>query len=307
MFKYTEQADHPVPCVNAVITNEHGQFLLVNRLKEPFKGGWGMVGGRIEAYDDNAEEAIKREVKEETGLDIEVLNLVDILAKGQNKEPADPRFYIVQVVYEVKVVGGELTINDEASDFRWVDIVQAQKEKLIFNHNEIFSTYFAKKEAGRLIPAQRSVYGENFGKNYDYTLQNLFPRFAVNGIILNEKNEILLARRSQAPFIGHWDFPGGHMKMEESVADCLKREIWEELGVGSEMGELFHVYSDKGKHTKFADVVSYYFTKIDSQNFQKNVEMNEFGYFSFQNLPKEIAYHNEWPLKDIADFLGKKK
>ncbi|MFZ2189894.1 MAG: NUDIX hydrolase [Candidatus Magasanikiibacteriota bacterium] len=306
MFNYTEQNDHVVPCVQIIITNDKGEILLTHRTVEPYQGGWGIVGGRIDVSDDSVESAVKREVREETGYEVEILNLIDIKAKGKSSVPLDTRFYAVSIIYEVRIIGGFLQKNYEADDFRWVLPEQALKEKLIFDHNEVVALYLKNKEKNKLIPATRSYFDEYWGKSYDYVQQNLFVRFATNAIVFNDKNEILLARRSQKPFVGDWDFPGGHMYVEESIVECCQREILEELGVKCIVGDLFHVYSDKGHSPKAADVISFYFVKLLGQDFKKNIEMDDFKYFSLDNLPANIAYHNQCSLNDIKNWLKNK-
>ena len=66
---------HLVPCVGAVVTDETGRYLLVRRGREPARGSWSVPGGRVEPGETDAE-AVAREVREETGLDVEVLELV---------------------------------------------------------------------------------------------------------------------------------------------------------------------------------------------------------------------------------------
>ncbi|UDG82801.1 NUDIX domain-containing protein [Candidatus Vallotia lariciata] len=52
------------------------------------------------------------------------------------------------------------------------------------------------------------------------------------GIILNKNNHFLLTRRpSGKPYEGYWEFPGGKLKLGESVEDALARELYEELGI----------------------------------------------------------------------------
>ena len=56
-----------VPCVGAVVHDGHGRLLLVRRGHEPHRGRWSLPGGRVEAG-ESAEQAVEREVREETGL-----------------------------------------------------------------------------------------------------------------------------------------------------------------------------------------------------------------------------------------------
>ncbi len=58
------------------------------------------------------------------------------------------------------------------------------------------------------------------------------------GVIRNHQGEILIDRRLQSGEMGgFWEFPGGKIKPDESVEDCVKREIKEELGIEVVVGE----------------------------------------------------------------------
>jgi 8-oxo-dGTP diphosphatase len=60
----------------------------------------------------------------------------------------------------------------------------------------------------------------------------------VTAAIAIDKGRILLARRSQNEKLsGYWEFPGGKVEKGESLQDCLKKELKEELGVQAEIGE----------------------------------------------------------------------
>lgn len=302
MKEYTEQAEHPVVCVDAILLNEKDEILLTKRAIEPQKGWWSIIGERIKVSDDNTEAAVKRGVKEETGLEAEVVNLVDVLGDPRQKPAADPRFYVVQVVYTAKVIGGNLEVTPEADEFKWVSLDVSMKEKLAFNHNHILEIYKKKKEENKLIPAKRSVYTEYYGRKFDYE-QDVFPRMAIGCIVLNEKNEIMLGLRSQWPFIDFWDFPGGHILVGESLQECMKREVKEEIGAEIEIGELFHVYSDKGYSPKNMDVAVFYFTKMLNQRFEKNIEIIESKFFPLTDLPDKISYQHSCCLNDLKKYL----
>lgn len=304
MSKYSEQGEYPVICVDVILFNGEDKILLTKRAIEPQKGYWSIIGERIKTNDDNTEAAVKRGVKEETGLEAEVTHLVDVLGDPKQKPPADPRFYVIQVVYTAKVTGGELAITEEANEFKWVSLEEAMKDKLAFNHNQILEIYKKIKEANRLISAERTKYTEYWGKEFIYQQNNNYPRMAIGTIILNEKKEILLGLRSQWPYIDHWDFPGGHILEGESLEECMKREVKEEVGAEIEIGDLFQVYSDKGYGPKNMDVDVFYFAKLKSQQFEKNVEIKECRFFPLSELPEKIAYHHICCLTDLRKHLS---
>ena len=57
-------------------------------------------------------------------------------------------------------------------------------------------------------------------------------------IIINDKKVLLTRRGPSETLAGYWEFPGGKVEDGESLADCLRRELQEELGVDAEVGEV---------------------------------------------------------------------
>jgi 8-oxo-dGTP diphosphatase len=101
----------PFACDMILIEND--KVLLIKRAREPFMGEWAIPGGRLED-DETAEQCAKREMKEETGLDIEIIRFT-----GLYSDPArDPRG-IIAAAYLVKRVGGEVKAGDDAGEAKW--------------------------------------------------------------------------------------------------------------------------------------------------------------------------------------------
>ena len=71
----------PIPCVGAVVVDEHGRFLLVRRGREPSKGLWSIPGGKMEPGESDRD-AVAREVLEETGLDVVVGEFVGYVERA---------------------------------------------------------------------------------------------------------------------------------------------------------------------------------------------------------------------------------
>ena len=103
-----------IPCVGAIITDHRGRLLLVKRGHEPEAGFWSLPGGRVEPGETD-EEAVVREIREETGLAV----VCDRLVGSVGKEGLDGAVLDIRD-YAVTVSGGELAAGDDAADARWV-------------------------------------------------------------------------------------------------------------------------------------------------------------------------------------------
>ncbi|MFH0884956.1 MAG: NUDIX hydrolase [Candidatus Micrarchaeota archaeon] len=99
-----------------MILVENGKILLIRRGAEPFKGQWAVPGGRIEDG-ETAEECARREMKEETGLDVEILKLTGIYSDPKR----DPRG-IIAAAYLVRRVGGAVKGGDDAAEAKWFEL-----------------------------------------------------------------------------------------------------------------------------------------------------------------------------------------
>lgn len=102
-----------IPCVGAVITDAAGRLLLIQRGHEPGKGLWSVPGGRVEPGESD-EQAVIREVREETGLSVAPGRLVGTVRRpGPGGSVFDIRDYAATVT------GGTLAAGDDAADARW--------------------------------------------------------------------------------------------------------------------------------------------------------------------------------------------
>ncbi len=102
-----------VPCVGAIITDAAGRLLLIRRGHEPGKGLWSLPGGRVEPGETD-EQALSREVMEETGLAVAPGPLIGAVRRGA---PGGAVFDIRD--YAATVTGGTLAAGDDADDARW--------------------------------------------------------------------------------------------------------------------------------------------------------------------------------------------
>ena len=108
-----------VPLVGVgVAVIDEGRILLVQRSKDPGRGLWAVPGGKVE-LGETLREAARREVAEETGLTVEVGEVIWV------GEVIDDAYHIVLIDFSGSVVSGELSPADDAADARWVPLDDA--------------------------------------------------------------------------------------------------------------------------------------------------------------------------------------
>ena len=108
----------PLVGVGAVVVDE-GRVLLVRRGREPLKGEWSLPGGMLE-LGEGLTAGVVREVREETGLDVEPVELVELLDRIY-REGERVRYHYVIADYLCRVTGGTLKAASDAEAVRWVE------------------------------------------------------------------------------------------------------------------------------------------------------------------------------------------
>lgn len=96
-----------------VFVVEDDRVLLVQRANDPAKGTWALPAGFVEP-DEDPRDAAKRETLEETGLIVEITQLVDVMHRPDPEGLAD-----IVIAYRAQVRDGELKAGDDAADAGW--------------------------------------------------------------------------------------------------------------------------------------------------------------------------------------------
>jgi ADP-ribose pyrophosphatase YjhB (NUDIX family) len=100
---------NPAPAAGCIVEND-GAVLLARRKFEPWQGRWYIPSGFVE-YGDDVEDTARREVREETGLQVELGPLFGVYSYFD-----DPRQNGIIVLYRALIVGGLLEAGDDAAD-----------------------------------------------------------------------------------------------------------------------------------------------------------------------------------------------
>lgn len=109
--------ERPYVGVGAIVHQEN-KVLLIRRGKPPRAGQWSLPGG-AQKLGERVEETAIREVREETGLEIEVTGLVDVVDFVDHAEDGTVRHHYTLVDIAGRVTGGTLSAGDDADDARW--------------------------------------------------------------------------------------------------------------------------------------------------------------------------------------------
>ncbi len=130
----------PRVTVDAWIRDGAGRLLLIRRGRPPFEGRWGLPGGFLE-WNETTEACCAREAEEETGLVVEVGELL-----GVYSDPGrDPRGHNVTVLYDCAVVSGRAKGGDDAADARWFSERELDRLEFAFDHRKIVSEQLARR------------------------------------------------------------------------------------------------------------------------------------------------------------------
>ena len=127
-------ADYKIPSLTAdiFIFDDDFNFILIKRKNDPYKDCWALPGGFVE-YGESVETAAIREAKEETSMDVELKNLVNVYSKPDR----DPRGHTITVAFTAK---GDMSKRKADSDAKEIAIFSAEhldEIDIAFDHRQI--------------------------------------------------------------------------------------------------------------------------------------------------------------------------
>jgi len=141
-FKFYQSSK---PTASAIITNDKGQILLSVRSIEPQKGKIDIIGGFLENGEDPIE-GLKREVREELGVEIKVMKIIGIFIDKYMYDKRLDDIYTFNVFYEAKIISGKPKPADDISEVIWVDKNTVPWDKLAFKNTRLaLKKYFEIK------------------------------------------------------------------------------------------------------------------------------------------------------------------
>ncbi len=106
--------------VAGVVWNQEGQVLLIRRRNPPRAGQWSLPGGKLERG-ETLEAAVRREIREETGLEVEILGLAGVAEIVDDTGLGGSGRHYVLIDYSARLVSGEAVAGSDAADATWFD------------------------------------------------------------------------------------------------------------------------------------------------------------------------------------------
>lgn len=135
--------------VVCIFNNDFSKILLIKRNKEKRernKADWGNPGGRVE-WGEKLVEACVREVKEETGINLDQKQLKILYIKEITKNPIASDVHFLQFIYAAKIEENkEISLNEESEEYGWFDLTNLPEKTLDSKEDLIKFSIEAKKK-----------------------------------------------------------------------------------------------------------------------------------------------------------------
>jgi 8-oxo-dGTP diphosphatase len=147
-----EYPDSPVVGVGGVVI-EDGRTLLIRRGSEPLRGQWSIPGGMLE-LGESLQAGVARELLEETGLEVRVLDLIEVFDRIYLQEPGNsgqdssqrPRYHYVIVDYLCERISGEARAGSDVTDVAYAREDELSKYHLTETATRVLLRAFAMAE-----------------------------------------------------------------------------------------------------------------------------------------------------------------
>ena len=149
-----EYPERPVVGVGGVVI-DGGRALLIRRGSEPLRGEWSIPGGTLE-LGESLERGVARELLEETGLEVRVLELIEVFdrvyegddaAAGGGLEKKGPKYHFVIVDYLCEQISGTPVAGGDVTDVAWVGEDELEKYQLTSTATRVIRKAFSMARA----------------------------------------------------------------------------------------------------------------------------------------------------------------
>ena len=138
-------AKYKIPSITTdiFIFDDNFNFILIKRKNDPYKDCWALPGGFVE-YGESVESAAVREAKEETSIDVELKDLVNVYSKPDR----DPRGHTITIAFTAKGNFSDGKADDDASDIAIFSLEKLDEIDIAFDHKQIIRDCLNKAKNG---------------------------------------------------------------------------------------------------------------------------------------------------------------
>ena len=139
-------ADYKIPSLTTdiFIFDDDFNFILIKRKNDPYKDHWALPGGFVE-YGESVETAAVREAKEETTIDVELKDLVNVYSNPGR----DPRGHTITIAYTAKGDFSTKKADSDASDIGIFSLEKLDEINIAFDHEKIIKDCLNKAKNGK--------------------------------------------------------------------------------------------------------------------------------------------------------------
>ena len=143
--KYAYEYPRPSLTVDLVLvtTERRPRVLLIQRKDDPFAGRWAFPGGFVNE-NEPLETAARRELKEETGLEVVPLSVFEIFERIITDTEGRPEYHYVLIDYQCRVIGGQLQAASDVSQAAWVPQHKLREYRLTEGTRAVIERAFAE-------------------------------------------------------------------------------------------------------------------------------------------------------------------
>jgi nucleoside triphosphatase len=290
--------------VIALIQNKDDEYLLCKKPKGRgmFPGQWGIPGGGIDKG-ETMEEALRREVREEVGLEIEQIKPIyfadDIQPKYMDGKKIDD-VYMIYLLFRCRAKSNNVVLNHEHEKYEWADKERVKDFDLNSATINTFERIGVLKNKEKIYKEWvKYPLGKIGGGKYCMECGRYNVRNSTCTMIGIKNNKVLMVLRAADPQKGWWAFPGGYLDWNETVEECAAREFKEESGYEVKPSGLLGVYSSPKRDLDGRQNVDHCFYGLVGEKLGKSDdEIEKIKWFDLNKLPKNIAFDHREMIRD---------
>lgn len=297
--------------VVGVVQNKAGEYLLC---KKPvgegiYPGQWALPGGGIDEG-ETMEQALKREMMEEVGLQIDEIKPLFFRDDTQPKYKngvVDADVYMVYLLFSCRATNEVKIDNREFEDFAWVkinDIADYDLNVATRNTFERIGVLISQHthDAWVAHPTGAIPKGMFCDVCKRYNVRNTTVQ-----LIAVRDGKVLLQKRNLDPEKGAWALVAGYLSWDETIEEAMKRELKEEMGLEVENLSLVAVYSDPARDKDGRQNIAVVFSgEVAGELVIDSREVKEVAWFDLHELPEMIAFDHRQMINEYASKSGTK-